>query len=101
MGNCHLKMSNLSNKYLFILLFIFFMFLCVKCVFIKECRVEWTVDMIGNEVEADRPKENLEMFRSNHHPVVEIRAEIPEISKRHQLQKIKSHKFYRYEANQL
>ena len=60
----------------------------------EECRVELTVDMIGNEVEVDHQKENLEMFPSNLQ-VVEIEAEIQEISKPHQLQKIKSHKFYR------
>ena len=62
----------------------------------EECRVELTVDMIGNEVEVDHQKENLEMFPSNLQ-VVEIEAEIQEISKPHQLQKIKSHKSYRYE----
>jgi len=60
----------------------------------EECRVELTVDMIGNEVEVDHQKENLEMFPSNLQ-VVEIEAEIQEISKLHQLQKIKSHKSYR------
>ena len=60
----------------------------------EECRVELTVDMIGNEVEVDRQKENLEMCPSNL-PVVEIEAEIREISKLHQHQKIKSHKSYR------
>ena len=50
--------------------------------------------MIGNEVEVDHQKENLEMFPSNLQ-VAEIEAEIQEISKLHQLQKIKSHKSYR------